>query len=85
LERHGKKSVEVELRRSTVAIDPRASPVKPGMLRFLFGIELAKDARTFNKLIASCDGSAGSVPLRLQDIFLLQDSVAPDAVPPIAL
>ena len=68
-----------------MAIDPRPSPVKPGLLRFLFGIEMAKDARAFNDFVAPSDGPASSVPRRLQDIFLLQDSVTPDAVPLKAL
>jgi O-acetylhomoserine/O-acetylserine sulfhydrylase-like pyridoxal-dependent enzyme len=68
-----------------VAINPGASPVQTGMLCFILGIEIAENPRRFDKLARPRDRPTGGEAFGLQDGFLLEDGMTPDAVAVIAL
>jgi len=68
-----------------VTIYPRSRPAQPGLLRVFFGIKKTKHARRFDEPVVLGDGTARCIALRLQDIFLLQDGVAPNAIAVVVL
>ena len=63
-----------------VAVDPRTGPAEASVLCFLFCVEKAKDARCLNQPVVSGNGATRRVLLGLQNVCLLEDCVAPDAV-----
>lgn len=70
---------------SGVVVHPRASPAQADQLRLLFRIKGAEYTRGFNESVVLGNRSACRIAFWLKDVFLLNDSVAPDTVSPVVL
>lgn len=68
-----------------VVIDPRTTPRKACRFCFFIGIESAKDSRHPYDFSVAHDCATSCEPFRLQNVFPLQDGMAPQCVPAIFL